>query len=150
VPKRKRWWTVVLAAGAVVVAGLGSASLYLGSRHQSSGPLEDRVREFWDAKVDGDLARAYSLEAASQTGQVDLSGYVRKRSSTIKYLGYDIKSIQENADRARVDVEFKYEFRSPRGSELKSTSRIRESWMKLNDTWYRETKTGPAPLVATH
>ena len=140
---------MALVAGAVAVAGLGSAWLYGGREHRTDSPLERRVREFWDAKIDGDLAKAYSLEAASQTGEVDLTGYVRKRSAAVKYLDYDIKSVDERDEKANVEIAFTYEFRYPRGGDLRSTSHLRETWMKLNGTWYRETKTGPAPLAAT-
>ena len=132
-----------------VVASVGAAYLYQNRLSASSGVLESRVRQFWDAKVAGDLAKAYSLEAASRTGAIDLGGYVRKRSAAIRYQRYDIKSIAERDDAADVEVEIAYQLRYPQAGELSSGSRTTERWLKLDGEWYRETKVSPDPVRAT-
>lgn len=145
---RKRGWLVLVGLG-VVMASVGAGYLYWSRHGASSDTLESRVRQFWDAKVAGDLTKAYALEAASQTGEIDLGGYLRKRSPAVRYREYSIKSISEQGDWANVEVEFSYQLRYPRAGDISSATRTRERWLKLNGTWYRETKVSPAPLTAS-
>lgn len=146
---RKRGWLVVAVLG-VAVAGVASAGLYYVKTRPDPANLESRVRTFWDAKVNGDLVKAYALEAASQTNSVDLGSYLRKRTPALKYLDYTIESIQESGDDARVKVGISYSVTYPKAAGLRGTSRSNEKWRKLNGAWFRETKAGPAPIVADH
>jgi hypothetical protein len=145
---RKRGWLVLVGLG-VVVASVGAAYLYHAKYAARPDDLESRVRRFWDAKVEGDLAAAYALEQASQTGAVDLGSYLRKRSPAMRYVGYEITSIQQNGETADVEVEFSYQIRYPHAGDVNSATRGRERWVMLNGSWFRETKAAPAPLTPT-
>ncbi len=146
---RKRGWLVVAVLG-VAVAGVASAGLYYVKTRPDPAILESRVRAFWDAKVSGDLVKAYALEAASQTQSVDLGSYLRKRTPALKYLDYKIESIKEDGDEAQVKVAISYSVTYPKAAGLRGSSRSNEKWRKLNGAWFRETKTGPAPIVTDH
>ena len=134
--------------GVVVVAMMAGASMYRGKFRGPTDRLEDRVSSFWDAKVAGDLVRAYSYEVASQTGKVDLGSYLRSRSPAVKYLRYKITSTKEEADGAEVEVQVVYTLQYPRSSDITSDTRVHDRWLKVNGAWFRETKTLTTNLLS--
>jgi hypothetical protein len=133
----------------VVIASVAGSSFYCSRPSTVPGRLEDRVRQFWDAKVAGDWEKAYSFEAASKTGGMGLGQYLRMRTPMLKYVGYEIVSMEEKGDRAGVEVAISYTVRYPLSRDISSSLRAHEAWLKVDGIWYHETVAGPGfPVTA--
>ncbi len=118
---------------------------------QKVQPLEQRVTNFWEARLQDDDLTAYQYEAYTRTGTMTATQYVRRRSPLLKYTEYAINEIQEQEDEALVKVGIKYQLTVPGMTELSLDSVVKERWARLDDgQWYRNNgkDTQPKPSRA--
>ncbi len=116
-----------------------------GGNKAEGETLESRVRAYWSAKVAGDDLRAYEFEDLAVTGKMSRNQYVRGRSPMLRYHDYEIKSVEQQGEEAKVKVAVRYEFRYPTFPPLVSSMVLTDTWTLHDGVWYRHFKDdGPA------
>jgi len=99
--------------------------------------LEEQVREYWEARIKGDVEQAYALEVP---GALDKPAYLNKLlKSPIVFKAYTIKSIKENGDQA--EVELRMEYLLP-GLARPASSTMVDEWVKVHGRWYHKPPAG--------
>ena len=136
-----------------MVVAVCSGSCQPAERAQQAQPLEQRVRAFWEARIQDDDLVAYQYEAYTHTGTLTATQYVRRRSPLLKYTEYSINDIQEHENEAQVRVVIKYQLTVPGMTELSLDSVVKEHWVRLdNGQWYRnndkDTQSQPSQVAA--
>ena len=129
-------WVVALVAGIVC---LGTAQT--APPAPQTVPLAERVKAFWEARLQGDEVSAYQYITYARTGELTVTQFVQARSPTLKYMAYTIDNIQEQENRAEVTVKLQYRMDIPGMVDLPMAMAIKEQWVRLDDgQWYREIK----------
>ena len=129
-------WVVALVAGIVC---LGTAQT--APPAPQTAPLAERVKAFWEARLQGDEVSAYQYEIFARTGELTVTQYVQARSPTLKYMAYTIDNIQEQENQAQVTVKLQYRMDIPGMVDLPMAMAIKERWDRLDDgQWYRNLK----------
>ena len=126
-------WSVALVVGAVCLGACQSVP--------QVAPLAERVRAFWDARLQGDEVSAYQYITYAHTGGLTVTQYVQARSPALQYMAYTIDTIQEQENDAQVTVNVQYQLSVPGMVDLPLAMAIQERWVRLDDSqWYREVK----------
>ena len=129
-------WVVALVAGIVC---LGTAQTEPPA--PQTVPLAERVKAFWEARLQGDEVSAYQYEIFAHTGAMTVTQYVQARAPTLKYMAYTIDTIQEQENQAQVTVKLQYRMDIPGMVDLPMAMAIKERWDRLDDgQWYRNLK----------
>src|SRR5262245_20417226 len=100
--------------------------------------LEERVKEFWEARIAGDDIKAYTFEAYSKNGQMTANQYVRSRSPVFQYKSYKVKGIEEKGDEATVIIDLRYNLALPTRRDVDLAMDLQERWVRLDGQWYRQ------------
>ena len=133
---RSTVWAVALVAAIVC---LGTAQT--APPAPPTTPLAERVKAFWDARLQGDEVSAYQYITYARTGTLTVTQYVQARSPTLKYMAYTIDAIQEQENQAEVTVRLQYRLDVPGMVDSPMAMAIKEQWVRLDDgQWYREIK----------
>jgi len=122
----------------VIIFPLAFGACSSERRGGEAGRLEERVKEFWEARIAGNDLKAYNYEAYSKTGKMTLQKYLRARSPLLKYKTYEVKKAVENGDEALVTVDFIYHLIVPARADLDLSTIIDERWVRIDGQWYRE------------
>ena len=129
-------WVVALVAGIVC---LGTAQTEPPA--PQTVPLAERVKAFWDARLQGDEVSAYQYITYARTGEMTATQFVQARSPTLKYMAYTIDTIQEQENQAQVTVKVQYRMDVPGMVDLPMAMPIKGHWVRLEDNqWYRNMK----------
>ncbi len=136
-PKRRgAGWTVALVAG-IVCLGVAQTE----PPAPQIVPLAERVKAFWDARLQGDEVSAYQYITYARTGEMTVTQFVQARSPTLKYMAYTIDTIQEQENQAQVTVKVQYQLTVPGMVDLPMAMPIKGQWVRLDDgQWYRNMK----------
>ena len=133
---RSAGWAVVLVVGIVC---LGTAQTEPPA--PQTVPLAERVKAFWEARLQGDEVSAYQYITYARTGEMTVTQFVQARSPTLKYMAYTIDTIQEQENEAQVTVNVQYQLTFPGMVDLPMAMPIKEHWVRLDDRqWYRNMK----------
>ncbi len=136
-PKRRiAGWAVALVAG-IVCLGVAQTE----PPAPQTVPLAERVKAFWDARLQGDEVSAYQYITYARTGEMTATQFVQARSPTLKYMAYTIDNIQEQENDAQVTVKIQYRMDVPGMVDLPMAMPIKGHWVRLEDNqWYRNMK----------
>src|SRR5215510_12615796 len=119
-----------------VVCAVGACR---SERADQASSLKERVEAFWDARIAGDDLKAYNNEAYARNGKMSATDYVRARTPTLKYKSYEIKSVEEQGERATITIDVHYQLIVPARADLALSMVMKEKWVRLEDgQWYRE------------
>lgn len=125
-------WAVALVALAALL-GAGQTA--------PPASLAERVKAFWDARLQGDEVSAYQYITYARTGEMTATQFVQARSPTLKYMAYTIDTIQEQENQAQVTVNVQYRLDIPGMVDLPMAMPIKGHWVRLDDNqWYRNMK----------
>lgn len=127
-----------VAAGLLLAAGVTAC----GEVKPSLTPeqtVAQRSQARVDAMVTGDYATAYRYYTPgyrSSTGEADF--IVRFKVSKVKWTGGRLVDVQceESLCNARVDIDYFVDEPMRGVSEHRSTRRIDETWINVDDQWY--------------
>lgn len=115
--------------------------LVLGCSGQSVS-LQERVRDYWEARVKGDVEEAYTLEVP---GTIEKPAYQNKLlKSPIVFRAYTIQSIKEDGDQA--EVELRMEYILP-GLSRPASSTMLDRWVKVHGRWYHKPPAGDSGTI---
>jgi hypothetical protein len=110
--------------------------LALGCNRQPVS-LQEQVRKYWEARIQGDVEQTYALEAP---GTVEKLAYQKKLlKSPVIYRSYTIQSIKEDGDKA--EAELRMEYILP-GLSRPASSTMVDRWVKVRGQWYHNLPAG--------
>ncbi|MBI3304288.1 MAG: hypothetical protein HYZ72_19660 [Deltaproteobacteria bacterium] len=99
--------------------------------------LHEQVVKYWEARVKGDLERAYTLEVP---GTAEKTAYLtRILKSPIVFRAYTIQSIKEDGDQA--EVELRMEYLLPGLSQPASSTMV-DKWVRVHSRWHHKLPAG--------
>ena len=136
-------WVVALVAGIVCLGACQSKPAVPRAVPPApqTVPLAERVKAFWDARLQGDEVSAYQYITYARTGELTQTQFVQARSPTLKYMAYTIDTIQEQENQAQVTVNVQYQLTVPGMVDLPMAMPIKGHWVRLEDNqWYRNMK----------
>ena len=122
------------------IFGLQFAFLLIGMLASSCGgrteSLEERVKGYWQARIQGQVEQAFAFE---MPGSVEKVAYLKKGLTTpITYTKSEILTMKEHDDEAEVGLQAEYLLP---GLTRKVTSSLTEKWVKINGQWYHQPPT---------
>ena len=107
--------------------------------------LRERAQVSWEAKRIHDEVTVYRMRAESLSGQsVTLQQHYDSRSKLLPLLGFTIRDVQINGDRAKVRLEA-VEGLEFFGKTNPIKREVEEPWVLINGEWYQG---GPPPADA--
>jgi hypothetical protein len=129
----KRWTLPWLGALLLLLeVGCGSVS------PPTKEALEARCKAYWDLRVKGDWGSIYSCLTPDERKFVTRDKFVRERSQELKYLSYQIESVEVRGNEGTTTAQCKWRVTLPgddlpyRGGETTLT----EYWLFAGDNWY--------------
>ncbi len=105
--------------------------------------LRERVTQYWQSLQDGQYETTYALMDPFFRSKRDFKTYLNS-TGAIKYHRYQVGQIVQKGNLARVQIEIESsvpEFKLPNGkiiSQPLKTIKLWETWLFMNDNWYRE------------
>lgn len=105
--------------------------------------LRERVTQYWQAMQDGQYETAYTVMDPFFRNKRDLKTYLNS-TGAIKYHRYRVGSIVQKGNLARVEMEIESsipKFTLPTGKTISQpvkTITFWETWVFVNENWYRE------------
>lgn len=127
-------WCRALTYGLFALCTLCVLTSACGERPAS---LQERVEEYWDARIKGEAEKTYRLEAP---GAPDKTAYLTKvLKSPIAFKSYTIRSIKENGDQAVAELELEYFLP---GLSRPASSFMLDGWVKIKGQWYHRFPAG--------
>ena len=105
--------------------------------------LRERIAQYWQAMQDGQYETAYALMDPFFRAKRSLKTYLGS-TGAVKYYRYQVGPIVQKGNLARVQIEFESEvpeFKLPNNqitSQPRKTVTFLETWVFVNDNWYRE------------
>jgi hypothetical protein len=116
---------------------IGILSMLAWGCNRQAVNLHEQVTKYWEARVKGDVERAYALEAP---GTTEKPAYQEKfLKSPVVIRAYTIQSIKEDGDQA--EVELRMEYILP-GLSRPASSTMVDKWTKVHGRWYHKPPAG--------
>jgi len=101
--------------------------------------LDNRVKDYWDAKINKDFDVAYEFLTPGWRTTEDKRSYVnRMAGGKIEWVSVKTKSKEcTQVDVCKVKVTLSYVYRFPgRGGKIETDSDLTENWLMKDNTWY--------------
>jgi hypothetical protein len=123
----------LLAAVCSLMLALSAGCAALSPLTTKQETLEERVKSYVQAQIDGKWDRAYSFFDASTREKIPREGYVR-RTGKVAYKGFEIEEITvlPSGDQATVKVRIDISFM---GYDFKRAPQT-QNWVKEKGEWF--------------
>jgi hypothetical protein len=107
--------------------------------------LRERVQEFWTASVNGEYEKTFSLFDPFFQASTNKYAFLGTRG-TIKYHSFEIKDIKVDGNVGHVTMGIVYsvpkvKFKTQEFSQPETPAVFEDSWLFVDDNWYKEYKT---------
>ena len=116
-----------------------TAILLTSCQDQEEGKLDNRVKAYWDAKINKDFKASYLyLTPGWRSTESEEAYFIRYSGISIKWLSAILESKNcTKPDVCSVEVLIKYSYRFPTGGgELEAESKVKENWLLIDNVWY--------------
>ncbi len=156
----RSWVRTLLAAGLVVLAGVGCSTSVPGQGvSASSAPmaseaeilaLKERAAAFWAARVAGDVDAQWRLLEPRWTGRMTAAEYGSDLTGG-RYLAYQVEGVAVNGFFATVKVRLLVQQILPPSASGRvrlspQGTVVEEGWIRIGGVWYRRLGAGgPVP-----
>jgi len=104
-------------------------------REEEKAKLRDRVNEYWQYRIKGDVERAYQCEAPAFREKVSILQYVN-RFKMVKYLDAEVQEIEVKGGEASSKLKLTYVIFLRAISNKKLSKLEEEKWVKIEGAWY--------------
>jgi hypothetical protein len=113
---------------------LGMVTSSCGKRPTGLG---ERVREYWEARIKGQVEKSFEFEAP---GAIDKSAYLKwMLTAPVAFTSYSIKTIKEDNNKAVVELHMEYLLP---GLSRPVSSSMSEEWVRVKGQWYHHLPVG--------
>ncbi len=100
--------------------------------------LEQQVTRYWDAVIANDHWTVYQLEAGRQSGELTPDAfYDAQVSRAVEIVGYSVENIDQQGDRAKVQLDILKTFAALRGANY--AGGINDAWIRIDNQWLHDT-----------
>jgi len=108
--------------------------------------LEQRVNEYWQAKVAGNLGKAFKFEDPVRQKQLGKKGYLRTTGRALEWEEVKVQSIQIRPGGELADVRLAVRYHMYIvGKAMKVNTEAPDYWQKLDGSWYHVLDLVPLP-----
>lgn len=104
-------------------------------REEEKAKLRDRVNEYWQYRIKGDVERAYQCEAPAFREKVSMLQYAN-RFRLVKYLDAEVQEIEVKGREASSKLKVTYVIFLLAISDKKLSKLEEEKWVKIEGAWY--------------
>ena len=104
-------------------------------------PLEERVKEYWTLKLQGDELRRYEYLEPSYRAVVSAEEFIRKSAGAAVYTGFEIKEVSIDGSDAVVDLEYTWHIHPSLLKGIKppiKTVPQESQWVLVDGVWYKK------------
>jgi hypothetical protein len=104
-------------------------------------PLEQRVREYWQARVDGNKDLSFQYEHPDQQERLGREKYKRRIDSSIRIKQFSVLKVSSDPDNeeiatVRLGATYTYDFRIPGAKPITVPTHLTDYWQKEGEVWY--------------
>ena len=115
-------------------------------KEEERSKVRDRVNEYWQYKIKGDIEKAYQCELLAFREKVSVLQYA-SHFRTFRYLDAEVQEIEVKGREANSKVKLTYVVTIKVISGKKLNRFVEEKWINIEGTWYHmpegfETKKG--------
>lgn len=159
---------MLVVVGGLVVGGIAAFSSYWWPQareffgHHSPPPpalprspeedrafLEQRVKEYWQARVENNSNLTFRYEHPVQQARIGEQKYKRRIGSTVQVKEFSILDVKLHPDGDKADVrlgaKYTYRFNIPGAKPFIVPTEIVDYWQKEAGTWYHVLDTNVIP-----
>ena len=129
-------WLNILICWMLVTASLSCATAVKPQKISDTEILRKRVMEYWALKVKRDYDKTYEYEIPSYREKIGMVDYIMKQGQVIRFTDAEIREMDVDGDRARVEVFVRFNYQIPQFEIKKSGDSVRERWVKFKGEWY--------------
>jgi hypothetical protein len=112
--------------------------------------LEQRVKTYWDARMEGNAVKMYELEDPDviKDEKLTLTGYIRSKSPAIVDKKYEVKGLEVlSPEKVRVYIILNAFINLPQVMREEEAV-IRDIWQKKEGNWYRWLVLNPFSILS--
>jgi len=129
-------WSITLICWMLITTCLSCTSAIKPQKIPESEILRKRVTEYWALKVKRDFDKTYAYEVPSYREKVTMVDYIMSQGQVIRFTDAEIKEMDVDGDRAKVEVLVRFNYQIPKFKIKTSGDFIREKWVKFKEEWY--------------
>jgi hypothetical protein len=129
-------WLDILICWMLITTFLSCTSAIKPQKIPESEILRRRVTEYWALKVKKDFDKTYEYEVPSYREKVTMVDYIMRQGQVIRFTDAEIREMDVDGDRARVEVFVRFNYQIPQFKIKTSGDSIREKWAKFKGEWY--------------
>ena len=126
----------LLLCASFLVLGIGCNRLSPPTKEA----LEARSKAYWELRLKGDWGSIYDYLTPEERKFVTRDKFVRERSQELRFLGYQIESVEVRGNEGTTSTQCKWRITIP-GDELPhrgGETTLTEYWLFTGDNWYLE------------
>jgi hypothetical protein len=99
--------------------------------------LEQRAKEYWEARLKGDLDRAFTLENPVQQKTMGKERYRKNIDSAFKWQKVEVLQTEILAGGELADITIDVQYQAPIADKMITvTSQKKDNWQRFEGTWY--------------
>ncbi|HPI95728.1 MAG TPA: hypothetical protein PK055_08050 [Gammaproteobacteria bacterium] len=107
---------------------------------KEKGKLDNRVKDYWTAKINKDFKTAYQFLSPGWRKNEAETAYIKRMGfSKVKWLeANNVKKIcsKESVCKVLVDIKYEYTFKGVGGEKIEVESTQEENWIMKENVWY--------------
>jgi len=120
------------------------ASIFIGScatkpniiiKENEAEILRNRIKEYWQFKIDGKIEQAYPFEIPAYRAKVSILEY-GNQFKLVKYLEADVSGVRIEGDQGKATVNISYKMLLQHIAQKSLLKRVEENWVKRDEIWY--------------
>jgi len=125
-------------------AGESGSAADSAERAAEERQLSERVRKRWEALVKRDFATAYTYETPEYRKENSVQRFGAQFGSLVRWHMATVKEVRyDREDEATVKIMLDYSFDLPTDETARTTSVIREQWVRIDDSWWHRDERHP-------
>ena len=104
-------------------------------KEEERAKVRDRINEYWQYKIKGDIEKAYQCELPTFREKVSVLVYAN-HFRTFRYLDAEVQDIEVKGREANSKVKLTYVVALKIISGKKLSRSVDEKWVNIEGTWY--------------
>jgi hypothetical protein len=105
------------------------------AREEEKAEVRDRVNEYWQHKIKGNIEKAYQCELPAYREKVSILQYAN-HFRMFRYLDAEVQDIEVKGREANSKVRLTYVVALKVISQKKLNRSVEEKWINIEGTWY--------------
>jgi len=119
---------------------LATLTLMTACIDSEKGKLDNRILDFWHAKINKDYKTAYQFLSPGWRKNEDELSYIRRlQVSKVKWTGVKLsqkKCTQSDACQVTIIIDYEYQMKGSFSKNMKMSTELKENWIMKNNIWF--------------